>query len=414
VYIAGELSVDIIPYAATQPEHVVPLYSSDSASIGAYSSRRAWAGSVAQDVLPAAGQLPVPAWQQLTGIAANDSANGAQPADVFLRLRFCPSSIQAQQLAVVAGRVVVPPDFLGFSASDVGGSSDAASPAGPQLLMGGTAAPADELAAAAGDGGASSAAASSAAAACTAPVPLPPGATAEQCAAAKRLLGCSESLVLLTEPKDSQLAPANVSARLVPAVTVNEPGFANGTTTSRAAPGSAQLVVELSSAAVALFVAVDNQQTPGRFNGSGTLLLLPWERRTVAFEPVPPDGTYDGANVDSDALSAAGSNGTAAVQPAAELGQLTSFDGKAGQLNVLDDFEVPAAEQAGQATAENQLLPGLSVYWLQKEMATLQPSAAAAASGGEAASGTSSSIMSAAMRWWPLALASSGVLLVTV
>lgn len=258
----------------------------------------AWRGSLARDVLPAAGLVP----EDGLGVG-----RPAEAGDVFLRLRFCPSVVQRQWAA--AGAAQPPPNPFGFATA---AEELQQALGGGALLLGGSsggAAPATERTAAASDGGPADQP-------CDALVALPRGTTAAQCAAARRLLQCSESLVLLTEPKDARLAPANLSAQLAPA----------------AAPS---LAVTLSSDAVALFVAVENQQQAGHFDGSGTLLLLPWEPRTLAFQPAE-----------------AGGAGASDQQPAAE-GQ------GAG--------EVPA---------------GLGLYWLQKEMAALEPPTTAATANG--------------------------------
>ena len=321
---AGSLSVDIIPFAATQPEHVVPLYQSSSAFITAYGSRLAWSGSLAADILPAAGTLPLAG--RATNANASTSGSGsrlAEAADVFLRLRYCPSAVRRQ---VAAPWATSPPPNPFSNAS----SSDGAALEQLQLALGSNGGSTAERTAAASDGGGggrssssssgSSSGSSGSSSACDAPVALPAGAGEAQCAAARRLLQCSESLVFLTEFKDARLAPANVTAASQPLDT-HQP-----------------LTVMLSSDAVALFVSPESEQQVGRFNSSAQL-LLPWQPQTVALRPI---------------------EGRSSQQEAA-----------AGQ---------PAAEDADPA-APNGSAAGVSVYWLQDALAALQPAPAAASEG---------------------------------
>lgn len=316
---AGLLAVDAIPYGATQPKHVVPLLRADNASVAAYDSGLVWSGTIAGDVLPAVGQAMDAILSQQEGQAAGGDGGGpraADAADVFLRLRFCPAAVGRQQAE--QGAAVPPPDPFG--------SLTAAEQL--RLAFGGGSG------AIASDGG-------STAPPCEAPVELPAGATEAQCAAARRLLQCSESLVLLVEPKDARLAPAAVSVRLVtPATKQEAEGLAlpfsdatapdveaafEGSSVSSGGSGSGSdsLAVTLSSDGVALFVAVEKEGRAGSFNGSGTLLLLPWETQTLVFHP-------------AEALS--------------------------------DEDAAAGTPQQSQPPADD-----IQVQWLQKEMAALQP-----------------------------------------
>lgn len=263
--------MDAIPFAATRPEQVVSLYRSDASTVRAFHSQLAWAGSIAGDVLPAAGGVPA--------APGGTGSRPAEAADVLLRLRFCPSAVQA-----------LPGTANPFSADGADGdSSDSPASGAPALDLagGGDAA---QRAAAASDGSSDDRVDCSKA--CTSPVELPPGAGAAQCEAAARLLACSEALLLLTEAKDAWLLPANVSAEVVPP--------AGG------GPHGGAFDLRLSSDAVALWVAPEVEGLPGRFNASG-LLVLPWQPQTVRFEPTWSAGG-----------AATGGSGTPTGAPAAE------------------------------------------------------------------------------------------------
>jgi hypothetical protein len=307
--------VDIIPFGATQPEHVVPLYQSSSAFITAYGSRLAWSGSLSADVLLAAGTVPLAGSATNGNTSTNGSSSGpAEAADVFLRLRFCPAA--AQQQVAVPWATSPPPNPFG-TASSSGGAALEQMQRGLGAIDGSTA----ERTAAASDGGGSGSSGSSLP--CDAPVALPAGASEAQCAAARRLLQCSESLVFLTELKDARLAPANV------------------TSVSQTLETSQPLTATLSSDAVALFVSPESELQVGRFNSSA-LLLLPWQPQTVALQPIQGSSSQ---------------HQEAAGQPAAEHADPDAPDGSAA---------------------------GVSVYWLQDALATLQPAPAAASAGGTA------------------------------
>jgi hypothetical protein len=325
---------------------VVPLFRADNASVAAYDSGLAWSGTIAGDVLPAVGQAMNAILSQEGQVTGGGGPRAADAADVFLRLRFCPTVVRRQQAE--QGAAVPPPDPFGsLSAAEqlrlaFGGGS------GTMASDGGSAAPP-----------------------CESPVELPAGATVAQCAAARRLLQCSESLVLLVEPKDARLAPVAVSVRLVaPAGGQAAEGLAlplhdapgpdveafegSGASSGGGGSGSDSLAVTLRSDGVALFVAVENEGRAGSFNGSGTLLLLPWEPQTLVFHPAEALGDEDAAagpphqgQPPADELASASSGEL--LQPAAE-----------------------AAEGSG-AAAAGQLLHDIQVQWLQKEMAALQP-----------------------------------------
>lgn len=302
---AGTLEVDALPFAATRPEQVVPLYRTDAAFVGAYASRPAWRGSIAADVLPAVGSIPAGA-----ASTTNGRVRLAESADVLMRLRFCPTAVQPQVLADWATSPLPNP---------FGATSSAAASQQLALALGGSGgAPAAERQAAASDGGG--------APTCDARVALPPGTSQEQCQAAKRLLACSESVVLLTELKDARLAPASVSAEVA------------------AVRPAGDFEVTLSSDAVTLFVVPEAERRAGRFNSSA-LLLLPWSPLALAFVPA------------AGPSAAAGDGGAAAAAPAME---------------------------AMDASGSNDS-PTVSVYWLQQALEVLQPAAngtAAAATSG--------------------------------
>ncbi|KAL4437114.1 hypothetical protein ABPG75_004253 [Micractinium tetrahymenae] len=347
VGVTGLLSVDAIPFNATRPEQVVPIYRFASAGIPAFGDRLAWSGSL-EDVLAAAGN----ASSSVGGGSGSGTAGGgpADPADVFLRLRYCPTTIQAAQ---GGNGTTVPNPFL-----DAGGSSSSA-------LQQGSGGHAAERQAAASDG-------SEGGGPCSAPVVLPGSASAAQCAAARRLLQCSESLVFLTELKDARLAPANVSVEVAPAGSAAQQAQqqAAEAASNEALGGSASFSVRLNSDAVALFVSVEAEQQAGRFNGSA-LLLLPWQPQTLLFFPAAEAAS---AGPDSGGASA-GSSGSG---PLAEPGRVAGTAALA----------MPAAEQ-GPAAEEGVLAdpptggggggrghaPNISVYWLQQALAELQPEA---------------------------------------
>lgn len=287
--------MDAIPFAATAPEQVVPLLQADSQFVAPYASRRAWSASIPADVLAAAGAAAAAANSSSPAAGGSSSSSTAEPADLFLRLRFCPTAVLPQPLA--AGATTAPPNPFGPG-------SDKATSSSPGLSLG-SGAPGAEAAASDGGGGSP----------CDAPVPLAPGATAAQCEAAKRLLQCSESLVFLTEFKDARLAPANVTAEVAPS--------------GGGSPTTDGFAMALRSDAPALFVSLETPQA-GRFNASA-LLLLPWQPQTVVFLP---------------------GEGTAAQAPPA-----------------------PSAEAVDSSSGG----PELAVYWLQQEVAALQPEAAAQA-----------------------------------
>lgn len=329
--------MDAIPFNATRPEHVVPIYRFASVSVPAFGGRLAWSANL-EAVLAAAGNAT-------SGSAS--AAAAADPADVFLRLRYCPGIIQPVQ---DSNGTAVPNPFIW---SDNGGSSSV-------LQQGdGGGDGGDEREAAAGDGGEGGGP-------CDAPVPLPGSASAAQCAAARRLLQCSESLVFLTELKDARLAPANVSSEVLPAGSLAQRAQqAGGEAASREAlGGSPDWAVRLSSDAVALFVSVEAEGRPGRFNGSA-LLLLPWQPQALLFFPTVQAGT--------GGTSSAG--GTPQAEPAGPAGTAASSSPAAEHA--------PAAEQGG-AADPTAAAPSLNVYWLQQALSELQPEvkAEAASSAG--------------------------------
>ncbi|PSC75824.1 molecular chaperone [Micractinium conductrix] len=258
VGVTGTLEVDGIPFAATQQDQVVPVHRFAAAAAPAQSSRAAWNASLATDVL----------------VAAGSGGQVAAMADVFLRLRFCPTAVvpgDGEEGGPLQSPFGAPAPFSSSS------SSSAADGGMPQLVLGASPAgasgsPAAEVQAAAGDGGDEG---PEGPGGCDAPIALPRGASAAQCAAARRLLRCSESLLFLTELKDARLAPANVSAAVEPTVAASsDGGGGGGGGADGSLAGRPAFTVVLSSDAVALFVSPEVEQA-GRFNASG-LLLLPW------------------------------------------------------------------------------------------------------------------------------------------
>jgi beta-mannosidase len=130
-----------------------------------------------------------------------------------------------------------------------------------------------------GGGGAAAAAPPPAAGGCDAPG-APAGASPAECAAARRLLRCSESVLLLAELKDADVAPAQVRVAAVRAAAAQggaaEPDFGE-------AGGGAALEIELRSDGVAFFVLLESPR-PGVFSDNA-FVLLPWEPRTITFTP---------------------------------------------------------------------------------------------------------------------------------
>lgn len=101
---------------------------------------------------------------------------------------------------------------------------------------------------------------------CSAPGVMGGSLTLDQCAAAHRLLRCSEHVLLLSELKDASLPPATVTLVDV------RPAAARGA-----------LEVLLRSDHVALFVVVETSHA-GVFSDNA-FMLLPWEPRTITFTP---------------------------------------------------------------------------------------------------------------------------------
>lgn len=383
----GTLTVDAIPFAATRPNQVVPLLRLDSSFIAAYASRRAWAASIRSDVLPAVGGIPraagsssgrqvVAAEGSADGSSSSDNGSGsstrpAEAADVFLRLRFCPTGVQQQDVAEWA--TGPPPNPLASSSS---GAAAATAAGQPQLTLGNSAAPAAERAAAASDGGGSGSGSQAEQPCAGSPVALPPGASEAQCEAARRLLQCSESLVFLTELKDARLAAANVSALAmqdgsgVESRSSSSSGGGSSDGSSSGGSSSGRFTVALSGDAVALFVSLESEQRVGRFNASA-LLLLPWEPQTVQFLPAEEPGAEQ-----------QGSSSKLAAQPAAEAGP------PAVEVPLqADDGMIHSPGPAGPAsstTATSEEAPLVRIYSLQREMAALGEAAAAQAVTGEA------------------------------
>jgi hypothetical protein len=291
--------VDIVPYAATGPSHIAALIRLN-VTIAAFDSHMVWSGSIAGDVLAAIGlvfhlqQGQQQAWQgndtapgsssgsdSGSGGSSGSSGSGSgsrggdggrrrvEAADVFLRLRFCPTAVLQQQAA--AGSTVPPPEPFKHTLIKLGGLVEGS-------LHGGSDTTAE------GQAGAHSGGSVSNAPPCDAAVALLDGAAADQCEAARRLLQCSESLVLLTEPKAARMAPANVSIQLTHGGRQQEGADGSYLATPADGGGTDVTTVSLRSDAVALFVAVENSARAGHFVGSGTLLLLPWQPQALRFQ----------------------------------------------------------------------------------------------------------------------------------
>jgi len=191
-----------------------------------------------------------------------------------------------------------------------------------------------------------------------------------QCAAARRLLQCSESLVFLTELKDARLALANVSATVVPTLESSN-NSSSSSSSGDLLGGAPAFAVNLSSDGVALFVSVEAEQQAGRFNGSG-LLLLPWQPQTLLFFPTEGEGA---ANATTDRPVDAGSGSSGGGQAPATEGQAPAVEGQA-----------PAA--ASDALPAGSIA-SISVYWLQQALTTLQPPPISAAEPAASASSSS-------------------------
>lgn len=335
---AGSLSVDAIPYNATRPEHVVSIYHFTSASVGPFGGRLAWNSSL-EGVLAAAGNASSGGGGGGGGTAAGAPAD---PSDFFLRFRYCPTTIQP---SCESNGSAVPNPFVGPDSGAGGGAS--------VLQQGGSDA---ERQAAADDG-------SEGGGPCAAPVPLPGSASPAQCAAARRLLQCSESLLFLTELKDARLAPANVTAEVAPAGAAAQQAV-TGAPAGEAPGGPPAFAVRLSSDAVALFVSVEAEGQPGQFNGSARL-LLPWQPQTLLFFPAAQPG---GGGPGSAGSASAGST------PQAEPGgpwMAAAYASPAAEQTPAAEH-TPAAEQAATADPPGAA-PNVSVYWLQQALAELQP-----------------------------------------
>lgn len=214
VGVAGTLTVELIPWMATAASDVSVL----------------WSGRAAAPPLSGAG-----GW-----LGDVQLGEGQHPADAFVRLRFCPETLDRS-----AG---YPSPF----GSDAAPSSAVAS-LQLELAGGGGAA------AAASDGGGQGP--------CAAPE-MGAGAAPEACAAAARLLQCSEAQVLLTELQEARLPEAEVE---VVDVAWREGSGGDG------GGGNGSAVLTLDASGVALYVEV--QAPPGvagRWSAAGGI-LLPWE-----------------------------------------------------------------------------------------------------------------------------------------
>jgi len=434
--LTGTLTVNAVPFAATRPDQVVPLLRLDTSFIAGYASRRAWAASIRTDVLPTVGDIATVNTSSggsgggsgsrrvvaaeggrasSDGSSSSTASSGSRPAeaaDVFRRLRFCPTGVQQQ--AVAEWATEPPPNPFGS------GNSGAAAAAGsqPQLVLGSSGTPAAERAAAASDGGSpgGQGSGSPGSQACAdLLLSLPPGVSEAECEAARRLLQCSESLLLLTDLKDARMAAANVTASLLPAPLSGGSGDSGGdggsSGSAASSPSSSEVsagnssgsssaqgfAVGLSSDAVALFVAVEAEQQVGRFNASA-LLLLPWEPQTVQFLPIEEPGA--GAEMPGSSRAAA--------QPAAEAGQPAA---EARQAAVEAAPPGPAAEAGGisagsSSSGGSEQAPVVRTYWLQQELAALGEMPKAAAEGGAEAAASRGARSCAAPAWAAAALGS--------
>ena len=217
--LAGELVVEAIPYAATDESDVV-VVAELTATMSAFSSGVAWAGSLAADVLHALSQqLGAP----------------ATPAELFLRLQFCPTAVHrvAAYYSPFFPQGAAPAQAAALSTLQLALGSTT-----PLVSDGSEACP--------GLG-----------------IELPAGAGPDQCAAARRLLRCSQVLVFPTELRDAALAPADVEMSV---------------------DALAREVTLGASGGAALFVSVEAQrQAAGRLSDN-FVLLLPWQNLTLQWE----------------------------------------------------------------------------------------------------------------------------------
>lgn len=283
VGVAGLLEVDAVPWSAEEEGEVVALLRAPGVSVPPFAAGLMWSASL-PDIL-----------------GSNGTAQQWTAADVFLRLRFCPSSIQNQ---------------AGYS------NPFAATLAG--ALSAGQSMP-NSRSEVISDGSQG----------CSAPA-VGPDAGPEQCAAAYRLLGCTESILFLTELKDARLPDAEVAAEVTLALLADGGGGSGGSTawdgSGTTSEVGSSVWVAVNSSRIAAFVALETSLA-GRFNASG-FLLLPWEGPTTV-EFLPQTEEFPSSNIS------------------------------------LDSGELQQALEAD-----------LSVMWLQKALAAVQPAASSQATPG--------------------------------
>ncbi|KAL6782296.1 hypothetical protein ACKKBG_A06260 [Auxenochlorella protothecoides x Auxenochlorella symbiontica] len=237
--VRGLLSVDAVLYAARSEADVVTLLPPTATHAAALTAAPAWSGGLAS--------------------LADAVTRQAQPtqltytSDYVLRLRFCPTAVQAA--------VGLPNPFEVETAGDGAGGNDTQVAAASSAGLTGSSANESCMSSIAGLGAA-------------------PGSAA--CAAASSALVCGEALFHPTEFVDASLwgPPPVLSARALPGAQTGDSGA---------------LVLEISSDVVALWVAVEPPPgLAGNFNASG-FMLLPWQPQVVVFTPDPVEEGATGA-----------------------------------------------------------------------------------------------------------------------
>ncbi|GAB4815646.1 hypothetical protein N2152v2_002692 [Parachlorella kessleri] len=253
VGVTGNLTIDAIPYTATNPEDIIHLTDSPGISVASFDAGPIWNASI-------------PGW--LLPTVLNASGGGALgPQDFFLRLRYCPT-----------GTAATPGYHSPFTAAAAPGPSIGNSSSNPASFLRASSPVSEEEA---GDGSALPASAVSS----DCPM-LGAGADAEACDAAQRMLQCSQSFVYLSEFRDASLAQGQVEVTGVE--WVDRLGGSSLTDPSQAALlGSLgnvmedRIAVHLSAPFLALFVSLESP-LQGQFLLNG-MHLLPWENATVHF-----------------------------------------------------------------------------------------------------------------------------------
>lgn len=249
---AGTLTVEAIPYAATHPDNITLLANSTGLRLPPFSALLAWNASMALDLLPAAANASGGGRStestESRGSPTTDKQLG--PGDLFLRLRFCPTRVAPAEASYHSPFFAPEPPPGAAAALQL--------PAG---APGGEEGGGSERAAAGSDGSNGSEGGGSGGTPC-------PGAAAQlaggasgpgACAAAQRLLQCSEAFLFLSELKDASLAQGEVGVESVEWVEQGPeaagggeaPGPAGSTNGTDAGPAGAAGSSQLSAAQAA-------------------------------------------------------------------------------------------------------------------------------------------------------------------